>query len=168
MFHLNLPVIDLPTLAIIVSIISAGISSVAVLGYFLSRRNFQSESMLALFKIISDIDVKNSKKTLADEFLRCQDAHETPNFRNFKKQTSILMEAYNGVCALYDLNLIHRKHFEKVYGGNIVRTFNLSEKHIVSWLPNNNEYCKYFVKVSKELINKGYDKDTEVYRDIDK
>jgi len=76
------------------------------------------------------------------------------------------MEAYNQACALYELDLVDKKHFRKVYGGNIVRTFNLSEQHILSWLPNNNEYCRHFRNVANELMNPPHNLRGEIYRDI--
>jgi len=157
---------ELSEIAIYISLAGLGISAIAILSYILSRRNFKSDAMLSLFKIISDSDVKIAKKTLADEYWRCDKNNEVPNFRNFKSETFKVMEAYNQACALYELNLIDKKHFRKVYGGNIVRTFNLTEKHIVSWIVNNSDYCIHFRNVTDELITK-YKIKGELYRDID-
>ena len=154
---------ELEEIAIWISIAGLVISGIALLSYILSRRNFKSEAMLSLFKIISHIDVKQSKKTLSDEYWRCEATKETPDFKN---ETFKVAEAYNQACALYELNLVDKKHFRKVYGGNIVRTFNLMDKHIVSWLPNNDDYCKHFKDVVKELTEK-YKIKGELYRDVD-
>ena len=157
---------ELPEVAIYISLAGLGISAIAILSYVLSKRNFQSDALLSLFKIISESEVKQAKRTLAEEYWRCIDNNEVPNFRNFHDETFTVMEAYNQACALYQLNLIDKKHFRDVYGGNIVRTFNLSEKHIVSWLPNNPDYCKHFRDVANELITI-YQIEGELYRDID-
>jgi len=158
---------DLAEAAIYISLAGLAISGIAILSYILSRRNFKSDAMLSLFKIISDSKVKKAKKTLSDEYWKCDKNNEEPNFRNFKDETFAVAEAYNQACALYELNLIDKKHFRKVYGGNIVRTFNLLDKHIVSWIVNNQDYCKHFRNVSKELMDE-YNIKGELYRDIDK
>ena len=152
-------------IAIWISIASLGISGIVLLSYLLSRRNFKSEAMLSLFKIIGNIDVKKSKKILFDEYWRCKGNNENPDFKKFQDETFRVAEAYNQSCALYELNLIDKKHFREVYGGNIVRTFNLMDKHIVSWLPNNKEYCKHFKDVVKELTEE-HNITGELYRDV--
>jgi len=147
----------------ILAIIIAGIA--LFLSKPLERKTFKSEAMLSLFKILSDVDVKNAKKVLVDEYLQRKTAKETATFENFQKETYTVMQAMNQACALYELDLIDKKHFRDVYGGNIVRTFNFSEDHIIWWEPNNKEYCKHFKNVSSELIKK-YKIKGEVYRDI--
>lgn len=156
---------ELAEIAIWISIAGLGISGIALFSYILSRRNFQSEEMLSLFKIISDIEVKKSKKILSDEYWRCESIKENPDFKNFKDETFKVAEAYNQACALYELNLVDKKQFRKVYGGNMVRTFNLMDKHIVAWIPNNDGYCKHFKDVVKKLT-KDHKIKGELYRDI--
>lgn len=141
--------------------IAASIGSF-ILGYFLTRRTFKSDTMLALFNIINGENVKLDKKTLADEWNKLKNPDKDGNpttpdvkatFENFKNETMNVMEAYNQVGALYELNLIDKKHFRKVYGGNLVRTYNLSKDHIEWWRENGNkDYCIYLENVATELM----------------
>ena len=149
--------------AIAFAILSVIISIIAL--FFakpLERKSFKSEAMLALFKMINGENVKINKKTLADQWHILKETDENGNptkpevkvkFEKFKKETMNVMEAYNQAGALYELNLIDKKHFTTVYGGNFVRTYLIAKEHIDWWRGNGNkEYCLHFENVAKRLM----------------
>lgn len=152
--------------SLIISIISLIISGIAILAFFLARRTFKAQALTTSFEIISDIDVKKAKKILADEYWRCKESNEVPNFRNHQNETFLVCGRYNQACAMYQRNLVDKKHFREIYDGNIVRTYKILTEHIVAWLPNNPEYCKHFTEVAKELMEE-HSVNQEIYRDID-
>ena len=149
--------------AIVFSVISLVVAIIALVAAKpLETKSFRSEAMLTLFNIMNGEDVKKDKKTLADQWNILKETNEEgvpskpeikAKFENFKKQTMNVMEAYNQVGALYELNLIDKKHFRTVYGGNFVRTYNLSKEHI-EWHRGNGvkEYCIHFENVAEDLM----------------
>lgn len=144
---------------IIISLFSAGM---VLFTYFkIQSKNQQAESMLACFKILSDFSVKHSKEYLAKEWDFFKRNNKKVIFtNNIKWKVQKVLEAYNQACALYELGLLNKKHFRKVYGGTIVRTFRLCSDHIDYWRiqSENDEFCIHFDTVAKELMDKhGFD-----------
>ncbi|MGB6463949.1 MAG: hypothetical protein WA799_03695 [Nitrosotalea sp.] len=156
--------LDYATISLIVSVFSACFSGFAMFEYFQTNKNFKSDAMLKLFTILNGENVKPHKKILADKWneLKKPDKDGKPtndvkaSFKEFPTETMNVMEAYNEAGALYELNLIDRRHFRKVYGGTIVRTYNFSEDHIDWHHANGNEgYCSHFEKVATDLKKGG-------------
>ena len=106
--------------SLIISFISLIISFIAILAFFLARRTFKAQSLTKAFEIISDIKIKQAKKTLFDEYWRCKDCNEVPDFNNHQNEYYLLGEAYNQACAMYERNLLDKKHIRDVYGESIV------------------------------------------------
>lgn len=140
--------------------IPIGISSCAVIIAFIAfwrakPATSTTNSMFECFKILSDPDVKYSKEKLTEEWCSKKGQTKITFSNNLTYHARKVRDAYESVCAIYNLELINKQVFREVYGSIIVSTYHLMKDEIdyLRHMTKNSSLCKNFENVAVELIS---------------
>jgi len=144
-------------LPIIISVSSLGI---AVFAFYRARpiekQQYDSNSMLECFKLLSNEDVKKSKKALADKRTELLKENKPIHFdETLKSDVWRVQEAYNQVSVLYLLNLLNKENFRKVYGKTVVTTWKIIRDDVIhtrASITGNAPICLQLEEVANDFI----------------
>ena len=154
----NILVISISLIAMIMSIITRKkIRPAEQQQIAINVKQQDSSSMLACFNLLGSTETKVDIEKVANYYR---------NNNNTKKvifdaesiiiSANRLKESFNQACILYQLELINRLHFEKVFAGKIVRTWKMFKDDIKENQKKNPNYGQHFEEVTAEFIESGY------------
>lgn len=154
-------------------IASFGSMIVAIIAFVRARpiekQQYDTESMLKAFDLLSDTKFLDAKTRVAISYWDSKDNGKKAIFKGgtIEDDSNHLRNHFDKTCVLYELGLLDKTNFLRVYAGNIAVSWQLLEEDIKEDQKVNPKTCFYFEKVAKEIINnwdKSHDKSEPVPR----
>lgn len=114
-----------------------------------------SKTMSRIFELLTNPEMKKHKQTVANGYWSFKDTKKPVIFETGSASTSasIVKQAFDQACLLYELGLVDHEQFIAVYGGTVVRFWKILEEDIKDDQKHNPEICKFFQTVAQKFIN---------------
>ena len=145
-------------------IISVASLAMAVFAFYRARpieqKQYDSESMLTSFRILSDEEMRRYKKIISEERRTLVKENRPLVFNRTEAIVGYadkIEESYNEVSALYQHNLLNKEHFKSVYGGGLVVWWKILRADIDAKQTPRGSICKHFKEVAQEFMDSGID-----------
>jgi len=112
--------------------------------------------MVSLLSLLVNKEIKKHKVNVTFWYWNRKDRNEPVYFEKtkYEKSAHALKQAFNDASKSYEQDLVDTEKFREMVGGTLVRFWRILEDDVLHTQKNNPEFCKYFQKVAKELIDK--------------
>ncbi len=152
-------------IAIVISLIALGISIWIWKKPKLKENELKKSSLVTLFELLGSSEIKESKKKVAFWYWVRLDRSQPIHFIHTKYENDSyrLKQAFEMTAAMYERGLIDQEYFRQVFGGTLVRFWQILEQDILLAQKENPLICKHFQTVAMDLMN-NYKIDDKPYR----
>jgi hypothetical protein len=124
----------------------------------IERQQYDANAMLECFKILGNVDLKTSKKHIADERKLLLRQNKPIIFADqVRTDVEKVREAYNQATALYQLGLLNKEQFKYVYGGAVVAFWKMIREDAENdrKISGNPRLCRHLEDTAKDLMQQG-------------
>lgn len=124
----------------------------------IEKQQYDSTAMVECFQILGKVDLKASKKIIADQRRMLLQQNKPIIFTlEIRQDVEKVREAYNQATALYQLGLLNKEQFKYVYGGAVVAFWKMIREDVENdrRLSGNPTLCRHLEDTAKELMKQG-------------
>ncbi|MCV0367326.1 MAG: hypothetical protein K5798_08725 [Nitrosopumilus sp.] len=114
-----------------------------------------SKTMSRIFELLTNPEMKKHKQKVANGYWSFKNNNEPAIFSTGSASisASIVKQAFDQACLLYELGLVDHEQFLAVYGGTVVRFWKILEDDVKDDQRHNPEICKFFQTVAQKFIH---------------